>query len=1241
MKKSTQNEENEENKENEETINSFIRNLSILHVPKLKSMCKSRNIKRTYKMKKSELLRSLAIAMSQESQEIEESNEDEPSIVNNTVNIITKNIDSDIVITDPLNIIHLADTHIDRTLDFTHLREYMKTIPYGSVVVIAGDIFHKYDKLNSQIIPCFYDLLRIFHKQFITIIIPGNHDLKNPHVDGSILPWFPSIIENVIYIEPKIIYGINNSIFFAHIPYWDAEPSLAISEQFTKTSNKPIIGIYHDTIYGSTMNESGYEFKDDSLREAMTFDHFDICMLGHIHTHQFISEKMAYPGSLFQMNFGESIDNKGLIRWIFDIKNRKILSSQHIDIFGDHIYLIVKDDLMRDFDNIPAINDRIKYLKSISFRFNDEIDKQQVNNFKIKYLNIHVKTVKGLYSMLDTFRLQNDKQDVHIDGLTSYRTYISNLSFDTTQKTKIVDKFIAYMKLAEDENDDNELSSWRITRLRFMNIFAFGNDEMNDIRIGSDGNIFNIAGFNGVGKSSILSIILYALFSAGMKADVMNKHSKSFKLILDFTYGDDKYRLIKGGSKRGEDIRNTNELIRNGTQLSVSISWITKQLKIMIGGVKYFLLANVYSNVAGINFTDLSETDRAKILSEMFHVDIYNRMYKMSASEYKEIVAKINTISGSINELESIINDNKNCQSELLELKTNLVDVEKSISEYQDAGITSTFDDNRLMTLTKEIADDKSQQLQVIYDDISDLTLKINLLNLTSTKKKLNDLESNNTFISEIEQLESKLSTDLPTKDELVSKKTSLHHAIIKYRQSTTDSYMRKIKQLESAIMSDKLIKSINDDNKQLLIVEQDLKAMSKKLNILSEKLSISKNEDVKIDGIDEYDTIRKMRMLMSIPISDTTKLMLSINKFIDLMPEKMPKMSDETRLLRQYYLKTRSVKIDIDMYDAVKKKLSEILISRNKNIEIITEEISISNDKFIDMKALKRTLTINISANKKQLKKLGKLKQSNGEDNQLLLISTQTQLKNHLNNISKNVIPKQFIDDFDAIIIMNKKVDSNVRIQGKLNILLDQQAAKEHEESALKKQIKYQLQLIGNVNCEDINIDGLDIDTLQNQILNLKSQQDDVLANAIIPEKFRKEYQMLISERNKNDNQIAILTKLNTKQTVLTIEIKNKTKQVLNIDDMLTRRNKLSETLTESKYNLNIVKAVKLSLSPKQFPTFVINHDLKIVIQRANNILTAIDTGLTLELRENKLYFIKDNTGFPIKIASGYETLI
>ena len=112
------------------------------------------------------------------------------------------------------------------------------------------------------------------------------------------------------------------------------------------TNDLTYIGLYHAPLVGAT-TDIGYEFQ-----EGVTLEHFDGCdmvLLGDIHKRQTFYYKkapIAYPSSLIQQNFGESISKHGYLVW--DVESRTYLE---FDLDSRYGFYKFKISSLEDIEN--------------------------------------------------------------------------------------------------------------------------------------------------------------------------------------------------------------------------------------------------------------------------------------------------------------------------------------------------------------------------------------------------------------------------------------------------------------------------------------------------------------------------------------------------------------------------------------------------------------------------------------------------------------------------------------------------------------------------------------------------------------------------------------------------------------------------------------------------------------------------------------------------------------------------
>lgn len=230
-------------------------------------------------------------------------------------------------------IIHCADIHI-RTYRmheeykevFEHFIEKSKALAegfdYNEVrIVVVGDLVHQKITISNEqlMLGCWF--LRELSKIAPVVIVAGNHDLLENNKDrmDSITPMIQLLDnENIEYLKESKLYEDEN-IMWANYSIFEHNERPAIEEYETK--GKTVIGLYHAPLAGAS-TDIGYEF-DEHHTTLSIFQGCDMVLLGDIHKRQSFTYDgipIAYPSSLIQQNFGETVSNHGFLWW--DVESR-------------------------------------------------------------------------------------------------------------------------------------------------------------------------------------------------------------------------------------------------------------------------------------------------------------------------------------------------------------------------------------------------------------------------------------------------------------------------------------------------------------------------------------------------------------------------------------------------------------------------------------------------------------------------------------------------------------------------------------------------------------------------------------------------------------------------------------------------------------------------------------------------------------------------------------------------------
>lgn len=559
-----------------------------------------------------------------------------------------------------INIYHIADLHLNEYTRFKHFLEKLNESPAG-IVVIAGDMFHKYDSLNTPLIKIGYGIVSVLAERHTVIIIPGNHDGRNLQMKAPFVSWIAERIPNAYYLTENIVYRFSG-LHFLHIPYWDSDTAI----RCVKTNIHPLVGLYHESLVGARTDQ-GRTFRGDELITVKDFEQFDICMMGHIHKHQFLAKNIAYSGSLAQTNFGETVDMHGYIRWTIDLTDGSFIS-EFVEVFSNQLYLTIPrtETIKSSLNRVPEWEYRMNYVDRVNLRFDDARDDTGIKAMDDEYPNLQIIQVKDNYDIVrgniaDT-NLNSEAR--RADDIEEFERY----TVSHTPRGKIEQVVPPILDLhrrlkTEAQITENEnVSMWNLVSLEFMNVFGYGGDVMHKIQMNPDGEIIHISGKNGLGKSSIMSILSYALFNTGYRTnaeDIMNHDSSSYKISVKFMYGTTQYMIINSG-KRGEKSKRISisvEFYQGDDKLSHDRKWINTKLVNLLGNVKEFRLINIMSAGISTNVTSLSPTDRTRALTSIFRFNIYDKVRELAMKSKISITREIDTANGKILGLNQIAND--------------------------------------------------------------------------------------------------------------------------------------------------------------------------------------------------------------------------------------------------------------------------------------------------------------------------------------------------------------------------------------------------------------------------------------------------------------------------------------------------------------------------------------------------------------------------------------------------------
>jgi len=259
-------------------------------------------------------------------------------------------------------VIHIADIHI-RTFRMhdvygevfkTFLKEIrvlVKDYNRDEVrIVIVGDLVHQKITISNELLTLGTWFLQKLEKIAPLRIVAGNHDFIENNKDrlDSITPMVNLLGGlDIEYYKGESDCHLDDNIVWCNYSIFDEEKRPDIeAARATHGPDKHYIGLYHAPLVGAS-TDIGYEFD-----HGITLSHFEGCdmvMLGDIHKRQswnYNGCPIAYPSSLIQQNFGETVSKHGYLWWDLPTK-----TFEEHDIDSTHGFYQFKIKSMDDLEN--------------------------------------------------------------------------------------------------------------------------------------------------------------------------------------------------------------------------------------------------------------------------------------------------------------------------------------------------------------------------------------------------------------------------------------------------------------------------------------------------------------------------------------------------------------------------------------------------------------------------------------------------------------------------------------------------------------------------------------------------------------------------------------------------------------------------------------------------------------------------------------------------------------------------
>lgn len=746
-------------------------------------------------------------------------------------------------------ICHLADIHIRKSP--SRHEEYRNVFDklYKSLreknpdrIVIVGDLFHDFIDLQPEATILAGSFLKNLAKIAPVRITRGNHDIRKKALKRK--DSIEAIIENIDNDDIK--YYNETGFFDDENVTWAVWKHGEKNNTPWKKGKKPkdgnvVIDLFHDPINGS-QSPTGFEFNSKTYNSINSFKG-DYSFFGDIHKLQYFKDKTkAYCGSLIAQNFGEGdYDFHGYLLW--DIQNGDV---EEIEIKNDHSFVTVAVNAFTDFDDLDIDIEEPTKLLSIRVLWKtrpetqSEENKRKISTHLKERYNPTIITHKNEFIEDDKLEVDNDidvenifEQSMQHEIFSDYLEKIGISDDISKEILKLDDQIAEKVEIEELTN-----IQWNIVKFSGKNFMSY---EDIDIDWRDLNGLFQITGFNAVGKTTIMKLITYILYNKTKETEktmkfgdqryVNNRNGATYcegSAVIDVNgqyYGIKRkttiekkkdgeikgaptvlnyYRLQSPDDEMNDDnsLENLIDDEKNKTQAVIERA---------IGSYDNFMRV-VMTTSDTLN--DILSSDKATFIDSILYdsgLDIFDHKLNVFKEYLKELSA-LPRVSCNIENSEDLI---KKTNDEIVLIDEKIKDVES----------------NKMPDVEKRIQKG-NEYVENLVKSLNKISDEIYNLDITKTKQRLEKLNSE---ITSLKEKEERLKTSISSLKSLYDEEKLIELSDKK------DNHYKKESEVKLAIKE--LERKIIDIEHKIAIINGDIKRKKDEGSDLKEKLNDLKNQ--------------------------------------------------------------------------------------------------------------------------------------------------------------------------------------------------------------------------------------------------------------------------------------------------------------------------------------------------------------------------------------------------------------
>jgi len=868
-------------------------------------------------------------------------------------------------------IMHLSDIHIrlqQRHKEYRHVfRNFYKHVvkQRPDIIVISGDIFHQKVHLSPEAIKVAGEFFTKLSTLAPVHMIIGNHDTivsQKGRIDSVTAVLNLANLDNIYLYTKSGLYEVDNIVFGV----FDINDDKKWPYNPDKEDGKSYVALFHGPINNS-VNE--VKFSMESKYKLDMFDGYDVAMLGDIHTRQVLQERsegkpqVEYSGSFIQQNFAED-KSKGYLMW-----DMETLTSEYFEVESDYGYRTISLS-KTDVDNIDIISfdlPKYPYIRVLLDHDSYDITKSKyieshiISKYKPSYLTIEINHTKEINKA--------NISDVHIENvvdlnvqkkiLKEYLKSFPNMESEAIEEVMQVHESM-YNNFTTNEFDHYKGLNWDIKRMKFSNVFSYGED--NVINFDKLRGLTGIFSANASGKSSLLYTILTAFFNMSTRAsrgnivDVINKNKDIATIDVEFFIDNKEYlirREIKRTKKDPNRAKNTIEFYEvvggelNNIMGTANTNATEKQIRGMLGSFEEHAMTTFSQQFDATSFIDYNQSSRKELLSKFLGLDIIENLYqsvkeetsalRRTLTEYKKYDYKI--IEREYEEKEDRL------QSELIELGEKKEELYYNLKEKNEKI-------NKLHTQLKNTegidldVEELNDELEYCDSEIENINndIKTHHNTIEDTTSKLEDLEEEKKTLQPLEVIEKKrdeynslLSKGMKLENDI----TNLQKEINTSKRSVEILNMHDWFEKESVCSKCSFLQDAFSAKENLIQLEDQAKVIRKPLSEITNKL-----EDY--DG-ENLDDLLERHQKVSFSIQSSEQYLQNVENQLSTYEDRLSLLEEKKTVIKdninRYNINEHNIKINKDIQekiDFLRKEVNETeeYIKNNIDNEINSKNI-------------------------------------------------------------------------------------------------------------------------------------------------------------------------------------------------------------------------------------------------------------------------------------------------------------